>query len=81
MDILSKLLGGAGRVKAMRLFLLNPGQAFETSDVSERSRISSATARQAVASLAAMSFLKKKSYIKEVIDGRSKKTKKKRVSG
>lgn len=81
MDILSKLLGGAGRVKAMRLFLLNPDQGFETKDVAERSRIGSTTARQAMNGLFAMNFVKKKTFIKEIADGRNGKIKKKRVQG
>lgn len=81
MDILGKLLGGVGRVKIMRLFLLNPDQGFETSDTAERSRLSSSIARRTMSSLVAMNFVKKKSFIKEITDGRSGKVKKKRVQG
>ncbi len=81
MDILGKLLGGVGRVKIMRLFLLNPEQGFETSDTAERSRLSSSIARRTMSSLVAMNFVKKKSFIKEITDGRSGKVKKKRVQG
>lgn len=81
MDILAKLFGGVGRVKIMRLFLLNPEQGFETSSVTERSRLSSSTARQVVAQLSGMSLVKKRSFIKETVDGRTGKTKKKRVQG
>lgn len=81
MDILSKLFGGTARVKIMRLFLLNPEQGFETSLVAERSRLSSAVARVTTNQLAAMSLVKKRSFVKEVTDGRTGKTKKKRVQG
>lgn len=81
MDILGKLLGGIGRVKIMRLFLLNPDQGFETSDTAERSRLSASIARRTMSSLVAMNFVKKKSFIKEITDGRSGKVKKKRVQG
>lgn len=81
MDILGKLLGGIGRVKIMRLFLLNPEQGFETADIAERSRISTAIARRSMSGLAAMNFVKKKSFIKEITDGRSGRIKKKRVHG
>jgi hypothetical protein len=81
MDILGKLLGGVGRVKIMRLFLLNPEQGFETSDTAERSRLSASIARRTMSSLVAMNFVKKKSFIKEITDGRSGKVKKKRVQG
>lgn len=81
MDILGKLLGGTGRVKIMRLFLLNPEQGFETADIADRSRLSMSIARRTMTSLSGMNFVKKRSFIKEVTDGRSGKIKKKRVQG
>ena len=81
MDILSKLFGGVARVKIMRLFLLNPEQGFETGTVSERSRLSPSVTRQAINQMASMSLVKKRSFIKETVDGRTGKTKKKRVQG
>ncbi len=81
MDILGKLLGGIPRVKIMRLFLLNPEQPFEAADVAERSRLQSTITRRTISSLVAMDFVKKKSFIKEVTDGRTGKIKKKRVQG
>lgn len=81
MEILGKLLGSIQRVKIMRLFLLNPDQGFEAEQVAERSRIQTPPARRVINQLAAMSLVKKKSFIKEVADGRSGKIKKKRVQG
>lgn len=81
MDILAKLFGGVARVKIMRLFLLNPEQGFETATVAERSRIIISVARQTINQLAAMSMVKKKSFVKETTDGRTGKIKKKRVQG
>lgn len=81
MDILAKMFGGVARVKVMRLFLLNPEQGFETAMIAERSRLSSSVARQAVNQLSAMSMVKKKSFIKEVTNARTGKTKKKRSQG
>jgi hypothetical protein len=81
MDILAKLFGGTARVKIMRLFLLNPDQGFEASDVSERSRLSSSATRQAVTQLGAMSLIKKRAFVKEVTNKRTGKIKKKRVQG
>ena len=79
MEILGKLLGGVPRVKIMRLFLLNPEQAFEAAEIAERSRIQGVVARRMVSQLAAMSLIKKKAFIKEY-EVRGKPTKK-RVSG
>ncbi len=81
MDILAKLFGGVARVKIMRLFLLNPDQGFETASIADRSRLSSPVTRQAVNQLSAMCLVKKRSFIKETVDGRTGKTKKKRVQG
>lgn len=81
MEILGKLLGGIQRVKIMRLFLLNPEQGFEADQIADRSRIQIAAARRATNQLAAMSLVKKRSFVKEIADGRSGKLKKKRVQG
>ncbi|MCC7436809.1 hypothetical protein IT402_02985 [Candidatus Nomurabacteria bacterium] len=81
MDILSKLFGGVAHVKIMRLFLLNPEDGFEVSTVADRSRLSVSVARKTITALAGMSLIKKKSFVKEVVDGRTGKTKKKRVQG
>lgn len=81
MDILAKMFGGVARVKIMRLFLLNPEQGFETAMIAERSRLSTSVARQAVTQLSGMSMVKRKSFIKETLNARTGKTKKKRVLG
>ncbi len=81
LDILGKLLGGVARVKIMRLFLLNPTQGFEASDVADRSRIGITVARRMTTQLSAMDFVRKKTFTKEVTLKRTGKTKKKRVVG
>lgn len=81
METLGKLLGGIPRVKIMRLFLLNPENGFESTDIADRCRISSTHARQSLIKLASMDFIQKKSFYKEVINGRTGKSSKKKVSG
>jgi hypothetical protein len=81
MEILAKLFGGVARVKIIRLFLLNPEQGFEATLVSERSRISLVVTRRTLLQLVNMSFIKKRSFIKDVVDGRTGKSKKKKVQG
>ena len=71
MEILAKLLGGIPRVKIMRLFLLNPSEGFESSDVVDRCRISSGHARRALTQLAGMDFIHKKAFTKEITNGRT----------
>lgn len=81
LDILGKLFGGVPRVKVMRLFLLNPVQGFEITDVAERSRLSVATARRMTNQLAGMDLVRKRSFVKETENKRTGKTKKRRVIG
>jgi len=81
METLAKLLGGIPRVKIMRLFLLNPEIGFETSDITDRCRISSTHSRRAVVQLAGMDLVQKRSLVKEVTNGRTGKVSKKRVQG
>lgn len=80
MEALAKLFGGMPRIKIMRLFLLNPDQAFDGSDVTSRSRVSSTMTRSIVAQLLAMKLIKRKSFIKETTTARGK-IKRKRTSG
>jgi hypothetical protein len=80
MEILGKLLGGIPRVKAMRLFLLNPEQSFDAEDVSERSRVQKSVARQVANQLATMDLVRKKTFTKETKTARGL-VKKKRVHG
>jgi hypothetical protein len=80
MEILGKLLGGIPRVKAMRLFLLNPEQSFDAEDVSERSRVQKSVARQVANQLATMDLVRKKTFTKETTTARGL-VKKKRVQG
>ncbi len=81
MDILGKLLGGVAKVKIMRLFLLNPTSGFDATDIVERSRIATGVARKVTSGLAAMDFIRKRSFIKEIPNKRTGKTIKKRSSG
>ncbi len=81
MEILGKLLGGIPRVKIMRLFLLNPEDGFEAADVTDRCRISAPHSRRALTQLSGMDLITKKTFIKEVEQGRTGKVVKKRVQG
>jgi hypothetical protein len=80
MEILGRLLGGIPRVKIMRLFLLNPEQCFDVADITERSRLQRAVARQHITALSAMTLVRKKTFTKEAVSARGI-TKKKRVQG
>jgi len=65
MDTLAKLLGGQARIKIMRLFLLNPEQAFEIEDIVGRSRVQRAGTRKEINALLSVDFIKQKTITKE----------------
>ena len=83
MDILGKLFGSKDIIKILRLFLLNAQESYDIEDVTTRTRVSAAVARQELLMLASIGFVKKRSFYKEVAQKRGKNatTRKKRVSG
>lgn len=60
MEILEKILGNSARVKIMKLFLLNRGKGFQSSEVAKRSRVGVDVARRELKLLASVHFLKKR---------------------
>ncbi|MEK7669346.1 MAG: hypothetical protein AAB350_02030 [Patescibacteria group bacterium] len=66
MDILEKLFGGSAKVKIINLYLFNPETSFDSSQVSERAKVSKSIARREIANLFKIGFIRPKSYIKEV---------------
>jgi len=82
MDILGKLFGSPARVKIMRLFLLNSEDAFENSDVVQKSKVTSMIARKELLMLNKIGFINKRSFFKEIpVKTKKGKPKKKRVLG
>lgn len=59
MDILDKLLGGAARVRLLRLFLLNPDTAFSAREVGAKSKVTGSTLRKELTALKSIRFIKK----------------------
>jgi hypothetical protein len=66
MEILSKLFGGAGIVKILRLFLFNGDEPFELKDIAERTKTTSDVVRNEIAMLSKIGFIRKRSFYKEV---------------
>jgi hypothetical protein len=60
MNILPKLLGGIGRVKLMRLFLLNKNMAFSFKEIEKRSLVNNELIKKELKLLRDTSFIKKK---------------------
>ncbi len=67
MEILGKLFGSPARVKMIRLFLLNPGQAFDQADIVLKSKVTPAVARKELSVFQGMGLVKKKMFTKEII--------------
>ena len=83
MEILGKLFGSNHIVKILRLFLFNPDQAFESSDIYERTKVPEEVIRVERSMLERVGLIRKRSFYKEVPRKRGKKTVmiKKRVQG
>lgn len=60
MTILEKIFGGSSRIKLMRLFLFNPSISFTSTEVSSRTKISSAKTRSELNFLASIDMIDKK---------------------
>lgn len=60
MELLTRLLGGAERVKIMRFFLHHEDSVFSLHNISEKTKSKSAIARKELASLASIGFIEKK---------------------
>ncbi|MEN9582356.1 MAG: hypothetical protein RL641_310 [Candidatus Parcubacteria bacterium] len=76
MKELAKIFGSEARVKIMRLFLLNADQPIDSIDLGKRLRIPRTKAANECKHLQGAGFIKKRSYMKDVIR-RGKKAKKK----
>lgn len=83
MDTLGKLFGSQARVKILRLFLLNPLEAFDVPTIADKSKVTPAETRREITLLKKVGFLADKSYFKEIPPkrGSKKPATKKRVSG
>jgi hypothetical protein len=64
-EILEKLFGSAAKVKIMRLFLFNPSESFDLTEIVTRSKVSEVDARHNIALLESIGLLKRRRYIKE----------------
>ncbi|MDO8604761.1 MAG: hypothetical protein Q7K40_05220 [bacterium] len=82
MDPLGKLFGSQARVKILRLFLLNPLEAFDVAMVAEKSKVSTTEARRELALLKSVGIVSTKAFTKEITTkNKDAKPKRKRASG
>ncbi len=82
-EILEKIFGGAAKVKIMRLFLFNPTETFDITEIMNRAKVMPSPARQEIEMMRKIGLIKKKNSVKEVVVGSGKKKKilKKKVAG
>lgn len=66
MDTLAKLFGSTARVKILRLFFLNPLEAFDVATVSVKSKVSPTETRRELALLKKTGIITEKSFFKEI---------------
>jgi hypothetical protein len=81
MDFLTKLFSSAALPKVLRLFVLNPGVAFDKEMIVERTRVHPDDATYEIGLLSRCGLLRKKAFIKEEDTKGVTKSKKKRVTG
>lgn len=79
MDTLGKLFGSQARVRILRLFFLNPLEAFDVAMVSEKSKTKPAETRHELTLLKNAGVINAKVFTKEVFSKRSKDAKPKKV--
>lgn len=79
-EILEKLFGSSARVKVMKLFLFNPEQLLEKSEIIKKTKSSSASLQKELKDLCDMGLLKKRIFIKSS-QTKTGKTKKQKVQG
>lgn len=65
MDTLSRLLGGAARVKLMRLFMFHPDEAYEPKEAAHMTRLKTETVRRELQHLAKLGLIKQTSISRE----------------
>lgn len=83
MELLTRLLGGAERVKIMRFFLHHEDRIVSLHDVSEKTKSKSALARKELTALAAIGFIEKKKtrVVTSVGSGKKSSSKVKEIIG
>ena len=78
METLGKIFGSEAKVKIMRLFLFNPGVAYDLFNVIERAHISQKEAKRQTAVLEKVKLINPKVFVKETASKKGVKKKKTR---
>ena len=83
MDTLGILFGSPSRIKILRLFLLNPLEAYDVKEIAVKSRVRITEARKETHLLKKVGFIMEKNFTKEILVSRGSKkvSTKKRMQG
>lgn len=78
MEALDKLFGSAARVKILKFFLFNTGEAFDKDTIAQRTKVSPRILQKELNLLEKINLIRKKNFIKvtHLKNGKVKKTKK-----
>ena len=79
-EILERLFGSSARVKVMKLFLFNPEELLEKSEIVKKTKTSQASIQKELKDLCDMGLIKKRIFLKSFKISENK-TKKKKVQG
>lgn len=79
-EILERLFGSSARVKVMKLFLFNPEELLEKSEIAKKAKTSANSIQKELKDLCDLGLIKKRIFIKSLKISESK-TKKKKVQG
>jgi hypothetical protein len=80
MEILERLFGSSVKVKVMKLFLFNPEQLLEKSEIMKKTKSSAASIQKELKGLCDMGLVKKRIFIKSS-QTKTGKTKKQKIQG
>jgi hypothetical protein len=82
-ETLEKIFGSAAKVKIMRLFLFNPTETFDISQIADRSKVPVSAVKREVNMMEKIGLAKKRSFFKDVVMGSGKKQKnvRRRING
>jgi hypothetical protein len=78
MDTLEKIFGNAAKVRMMRLFLFNPGSAYDSKDIASKTETKTAVVKREIGTFKKMGLIKSKIFVKN-IGSKSKKGKARKV--
>ncbi len=78
---LAKLMGGAARLKLLRLFFFNPEELFEKENIAQRLKISKSSAAKEAQFLVRVGLVRKRLFYKEQTKKKQGKVMKKKVPG